>query len=1613
MMYFLLSRLARSLFVLFSVAVAGSVHAASNDVTLTLVSGVLTVTNTNDDAAYTINNFAYNSGTNKVSFELTGAAVITEALAAVTVTGTQGAQTVTVDLADASVATAFAGLKLTSLSTKILNAQVGVAGINLSSVITGAANQGFNLSDLDSTVDNDTFVRGALIAKGTGDVIINIGTNAGSVLTVFTEGDITATTGAVNITGHSIDFYADVTSAGPLSLTGTGSVYALGLVSVASVNANSSGGNITLRNIVTTTGATIAGGSAMNVYLSGIIVSGGAFNIGAGLTGINISDNTQLILNSTTLGSTFASPLVVTGSGTFKLLGVGTLTLSADSSAGVTEGDTINVTNATLKVTGKLGSLSTVTLTNGTLTGPGGTVGTLTLGSGTVIPRGTLNTAAVSFSVPTTYSVGVLTATTASNLTTASAINLGGATLTVHEVATGLAVNNSFTIINNTATRVVTVAGIFAGLPQGTTLATTDTAGNAVIVQISYVGGDGNDVTLKIVGLAPNAPTSVSALAGNGQAVVSFTAPEGAVTSYTVTATPVGGGTAVIASGSSSPITVTGLTNGTAYTFTVKATNSVGTGSASTASSSVIPVTVPGAPTAVSGVSGNTQAVVSFTAPTSNGGATITSYTVTATPPDGGAAVTATGSTSPITVTGLTNGTAYTFAVTATNSVGASSASSASSSVIPVTVPGAPTAVSGVSSNTQAVVQTNYLSANRIFSGVQAVSNTDLLQTNLASVSRTGASGSGDRYFFREDGGYPVDLSRLTNGSFGELSGSSGASVFPNQVTLTFVLRLGSTITSIRTFAGWGDTGRDGQAYTVQYSAVSDPTNFITLAAITRYDPQESEFPAGPYGRDKTNPSTMVELTSSSGPLAVNVAAIRFVFGSYDTNTNAFENGGSAYREIDVIGSTGATTVIAGNSQATLTFTAPSDNGGASITSYTITATPVGGGTAVTATGSTSPITVTGLTNGTAYTFSATATNRVGTSSASSVSGMLTPILPVAITTPPINLTVAQGYPASFTVAASGTVPLSYQWLKNNVAISGATSATYTIATVATTDAGSYTVTITNAAGSVTSSAATLTVQAFNVLTANQNVIAGKSAAFTTGVNLGSTQWQISTDAGVTWTNLSSSYTYDGVTTNVLEILKVTTAMSKNRYRYQVTINNQTTTSAPGVITVGTAFLLLPVGVQVDAAGNLYVSDAAGQTVRKISSDFKISTLTGNALSQGLSDGVATIAKLNEPAGLVLNADNSLLLADTGNAALRQISTVGTVTTFAGTSGSKGSTDATGTAARFSAPVGLARDGSGNYYVADQTNHTIRKISASGVVTTLAGTAGQSGSVDGTGTTARFNLPTGITCNAQGDLYVSDLGSHLIRKITAAGVVTTLAGQVNVSGSSDGSGTAARFFKPAGLAIDSVGNVYVADMGNSTLRKISASGVVSTLAGLPTIDGLMDGTGSNAWFAEPQALTLDSAGNIYVADTANAVLRKVTPEGLVTTLALAGTAPLISAQPVSITISSGGSANFSVSAVGEAPLSYQWKKDGADISGAVYTSYSVAPVTPFYAGNYTVAVTNTYGTSLSNTATLTVEGSVPMGGFLGGPGTAGGGAVSSWFIGALGLLLLAKRVRRP
>src|SRR6266540_2947950 len=213
------------------------------------------------------------------------------------------------------------------------------------------------------------------------------------------------------------------------------------------------------------------------------------------------------------------------------------------------------------------------------------------------------------------------------------------------------------------------------------------------------------------------------------------------------------------------------------------------------------------------------------------------------------------------------------------------------------------------------------------------------------------------------------------------------------------------------------------------------------------------------------------------------------------------------------------------------------------------------------------------------------------------------------------------------------------------------------------------------------------------------------------------------------------------------------------------------------------------------------------------------------------------------------------------------------------------SADGTGSAARFWSASGVATDSSGNVYVADTLNNTIRKITPAGVVTTLAGLAGSYGSADGTGSAARFRGPSGVAVDSAGNVYVADTGSHTIRQVTPAGVVTTLAGLAGITGSADGTGRAARFYNPYGVGTDSSGNVYVADTENNTIRKITPAGVVTTLAGLAAITGSDDGTGSAARFYFPWGVATDSSGNVYVADSSNSTIRKITPAGVVTTLA--------------------------------------------------------------------------------------------------------------------------------
>ncbi|MEZ4364380.1 MAG: hypothetical protein R3B48_29665 [Kofleriaceae bacterium] len=204
------------------------------------------------------------------------------------------------------------------------------------------------------------------------------------------------------------------------------------------------------------------------------------------------------------------------------------------------------------------------------------------------------------------------------------------------------------------------------------------------------------------------------------------------------------------------------------------------------------------------------------------------------------------------------------------------------------------------------------------------------------------------------------------------------------------------------------------------------------------------------------------------------------------------------------------------------------------------------------------------------------------------------------------------------------------------------------------------------------------------------------------------------------------------------------------------------------------------------------------------------------------------------------------------------------MTTLAGASGMQGGADGTGAAARFAFPWGVAVDSAGTVYVADSGNSTIRKVTAAGVVTTLAGTAGMLGSADGTGAEARFQIPLGVAVDSAGNVYVADQSNSTIRKVTAAGVVTTLAGTAGMRGSADGTGAAARFAFPLGVAVDSAGNVYVADRGNSTIRKVTAAGVVTTLAGRAGMTGITLGT--TPGFAFPLGLVI-AGDSIVIADT--------------------------------------------------------------------------------------------------------------------------------------------------
>ena len=276
-----------------------------------------------------------------------------------------------------------------------------------------------------------------------------------------------------------------------------------------------------------------------------------------------------------------------------------------------------------------------------------------------------------------------------------------------------------------------------------------------------------------------------------------------------------------------------------------------------------------------------------------------------------------------------------------------------------------------------------------------------------------------------------------------------------------------------------------------------------------------------------------------------------------------------------------------------------------------------------------------------------------------------------------------------------------------------------------------------------------------------------------------------------------------------------------------------------------------------------------------------VTTFAGSG-AMGAADGKGTAASFANLMGITVDENGNVYVADSHNNLIRKISADGVVTTLAG-NGKAGAVDGRGDTASFFNPAGVAVDKNGNVYVADTHNSLVRKVSPDGFVTTIAGR--RPGSfVHDTGNAVKFDNPAGIAVDKNGNIYVADWMNEVIRKITPQGKVTNLAGNIGFPGSNDGTGPSASFYLPWGLALDSAANIYVSDTYNNMIRKISPGGVVTTLAGKKA-KGSANGMGTAASFLHPAGIAVDKQGNIYVADMGNHKIRKISPAGLVTTFA--------------------------------------------------------------------------------------------------------------------------------
>lgn len=323
------------------------------------------------------------------------------------------------------------------------------------------------------------------------------------------------------------------------------------------------------------------------------------------------------------------------------------------------------------------------------------------------------------------------------------------------------------------------------------------------------------------------------------------------------------------------------------------------------------------------------------------------------------------------------------------------------------------------------------------------------------------------------------------------------------------------------------------------------------------------------------------------------------------------------------------------------------------------------------------------------------------------------------------------------------------------------------------------------------------------------------------------------------------------------------------------------------------AQLSSPTGVAVDFAGTLYVGDSNNHRVRKIASNGIITSIAGNGFpGYSAEGGPAATAQLNKPSGLAVDLIGNVYLADRFNYRIRKITTAGSIVTVGG-NGYRGYLADGGSAAgaQLDQPRGLAMDAGGNLYIADGNNCRIRKIATNGVITTVAGNgiAGYSGD-NGPATSAQLAYQLGVAVNASGELYIADSYNHRIRKVAANGIITTVAGTGSPGYSGDGGpATSAQINNINNVAVDGEGNLYIADYSNYRIRKVSANGIIATIAGTGAQGYSGDrGPAVNAQVSTLWGLTVDAGGNLYMADYLNHRIRKITANGTITTVAGTG-----------------------------------------------------------------------------------------------------------------------------